>query len=146
MRLTLQTDYSLRVLMYLSLNNKRLTTIKEISDCHDISRNHLMKVVYQLSLLGYIDTIRGKGGGMRLGKQPEAINIGQLVRDIEPDMNIVSCLSDSDICRLEPGCNLKGVLSEALAAFLAILDKYSLADITANRGNLLELLDLPISA
>lgn len=140
MRLTLQTDYSLRVLMYLGVTRDKLVTIKEISECYGISKNHLMKVVHQLSLLGYLDTTRGKNGGMRLKLEPEAVSLGALVRKIEPDMSIVECFMERSCCRVEPGCRLSGIMSEALSAFLAVLDKYTLADLLANPRGLASLL------
>lgn len=126
--------------MYLGVSEHRLVTIKEISECYDISKNHLMKVVHQMSQLGYIHTVRGKKGGIRLGLEPEAIGIGVLVRKIEPDMSIVECFMEKGCCRVEPGCRLSGILSEALSAFLAVLDKYTLADLLANPKGLSSLL------
>lgn len=93
-----------------------------------------------MSQLGYIHTVRGKNGGMKLGLEPEAIGIGALVRKVEPDMSIVECFMDNGCCRVEPGCRLSGVLSEALSAFLAVLDKYTLADLLANPKGLSSLL------
>lgn len=143
MRLTLQTDYSLRVLMYLGVTGDRLVTIKEISEKYDISKNHLMKVVHQLSQHGYLETVRGKNGGMKLGLEPAEIGVGALVRKTEPDLAVAQCFMEKGGCRLEPGCRLSGVLGEALAAFLAVLDKYSLADLLINPSSLSGLLDLP---
>lgn len=142
MRLTLQTDYSLRVLMYLSVSRDRLATIKEISECYGISKNHLMKVVYQLGLHGYVETIRGKGGGLRLGREPDSFTIGDLVRATEPDMALVGCFAEGKDCRVEPGCKLKGVMADALTAFLAVLDEYTLADIVSNPKGISQLLGL----
>ncbi|MBL4788502.1 MAG: Rrf2 family transcriptional regulator [Kordiimonadaceae bacterium] len=147
MRLTLQTDYSLRVLMLLGVTGERLVTIKEISETYDISKNHLMKVVHHLSGLGYLDTVRGKNGGMRLGREPSEVRIGALVRQTEPDMALVQCFPGGTKggCRLEAGCQLNGVLSEALAAFLAVLDKYTLADLLAQPALLAGLLGVPVA-
>lgn len=125
----MQTDYTLRVLMFLGVTGDRLVTIKEIAETYDISKNHLMKIVHQLSLQGYIETTRGKNGGMRLKKEPQQINIGKLVRKTEPDMSIVECFMNQGTCRLEGGCELTGVMAEALGAFLSVLDKYTLADL-----------------
>ncbi|PCI62706.1 MAG: Rrf2 family transcriptional regulator [Kordiimonadales bacterium] len=147
MRLTLQTDYSLRVLMLLGVTGDRLVTIKEISETYDISKNHLMKVVHHLSVLGYLDTVRGKNGGMRLGREPSEVGIGALVRQTEPDMALVQCFPGGTKggCRLETGCQLNGVLGEALAAFLAVLDKYTLADLLAQPALLSGLLGVSVA-
>ena len=91
MRLTVYTDYALRVLMYLALKEDRLATIAEIAESYDISRNHLMKVAHQLGVAGYVETVRGRGGGLRLAKPIAAIGLGEVVRYTEPDMAIVSC-------------------------------------------------------
>ena len=142
MRLTLQTDYTLRVLMFLGVNRDRLSTIQEISDSYGISKNHLMKVVHQLSKLDYIDTVRGKNGGMRLKLDPKAINLGILVRKTEPDLEIVECFSTGAKCKLKSCCSLTGIMSEALNAFLTTLEKYTLADLLKSNG-LSSLLMLP---
>lgn len=129
MHITRYTDYSLRVLIYLSLQKDQLVTIQEISDSYQISKNHLMKVVHQLNKKGYIETIRGKNGGMRLLMAPGDINIGVFVRETEQDLELVECFSPGSQCAITPVCGLKGIFSEALQAFLATLDKYTLADI-----------------
>ncbi|OEY65514.1 RrF2 family transcriptional regulator [Marinobacter sp. X15-166B] len=129
MHITRYTDYSLRVLMYLAVQGDGLTTIQQIADGYQISRNHLMKVVHQLNLQGYIETVRGKHGGMRLRMAPAEINVGALVRQTEQDFNLVECFADGQRCKITPVCGLKGVLAEALQAFLETLDRYTLADI-----------------
>jgi Rrf2 family transcriptional regulator, nitric oxide-sensitive transcriptional repressor len=129
MRLTRYTDYALRVLLYLGTHPDKLSTISEIADYHNISRNHLMKVVHQLGALGYIDTLRGKGGGIRLAHKPEEIGLGDVVRHTEETLEIVECFNpDNSNCVLLPGCRLKTALNEALDSFLAKLDLYTLAD------------------
>ena len=129
MRLTSFTDYSLRTLLYLSANRDRLVTIQDIADLHVISKNHLMKVVYQLGQSGLVETVRGRNGGLRLGKEPKDINIGALVRATETDFFMAECFdSASDTCPLTPNCKLKHALSEATKAFLAVLDQQTLAD------------------
>lgn len=133
MHITRYTDYSLRVLIYLAVQEERLATIKEISDSYDISKNHLMKVVHQLTLKGYVDSVRGKNGGLRLHGRPEDINVGVLVRETEQDLNLVECFSEHNQCRITPVCELKHVLAEALQAFLATLDRYTLADLVPPR-------------
>lgn len=133
MRLTNYSDYSIRVLIYLATQNKEtLTNIKEISEIYHISKNHLMKIVYNLGKMGYIETIRGRNGGFRLAKDPADINIGELVRQTEEDFHIVECMKDHDTCVISPICSLKFILNDALEAFIKVLDQYTLADITQN--------------
>ncbi|WP_339806817.1 Rrf2 family transcriptional regulator [uncultured Marinobacter sp.] len=129
MHITRYTDYSLRVLIYLSVRQDRLTTIQEIAESYDISRNHLMKVVHQLNRKGYIETVRGKSGGMRLHRHPNTINIGVLIRETEQDLTLVECQSPNGKCVITPVCGLKSVFTEALEAFLKTLDNYTLDDI-----------------
>lgn len=136
MRLTAYTDYALRVLIRLALQPDRLTTIADIAKGYDISENHLMKVVHQLGVAGLIDTVRGRNGGLRLRKPPAAIGVGQVVRLMEPDMDIVPCFNDSSGCVIEPACLLKGALAEARDAFLAALNRYTLADLVKPRRRL----------
>jgi Rrf2 family nitric oxide-sensitive transcriptional repressor len=144
MHITRYTDYSLRVLIYLAAEGDRLTTIQEIADSYDISRNHLMKVVHQLNKKGYIETIRGKKGGMRLHMAPADINIGVLVRETEQDLSIVECFSERNACKISPICGLKGMFGEAIGAFLKTLDQYTLADVIpqAHRTQFLRLLQI----
>ncbi|MGO1693824.1 MAG: RrF2 family transcriptional regulator [Marinobacter sp.] len=144
MHITRYTDYSLRVLMYLALQGDRLATIQEIADSYEISKNHLMKVVHQLNKKGYIETVRGKKGGMRLHMTPDEINIGILVRETEHDLSIVECHSSKNACKITPVCGLKSVFGEALQAFLAVLDKYTLKDIMKDqhKPQLLRLLQI----
>lgn len=141
MRLSLYTDYSLRVLMYLGVRNDRLVTIGEIAECYAISRNHVMKVVYELGRLGHVQTVRGKHGGIRLGRPPEEINIGGLVRQSENDLALAECFGARNACRLTPVCVLKGVLGEALEAFLDVLDHYTLADLIVSEQAIRAVLD-----
>lgn len=133
MHITRYTDYSLRVLIYLAVQQDRLSTIQEIADSYQISRNHLMKVVHQLNKKGYIETVRGKNGGMRLHREPNTINIGVLVRETEQDMNLVDCFASGGNCKISPVCGLKGALAHALQAFLDTLDGYTLEDILPDR-------------
>jgi len=144
MHITRYTDYSLRVLIYLAAQGDRLATIQEIADSYDISKNHLMKVVHQLNKKGYIETIRGKKGGMRLHMTPSDINIGILVRETEQDLSIVECFTSKNACKITPVCGLKSMFGEALNAFLEVLDKYTLADIIQgqHRPQLLRLLQI----
>ncbi len=104
--------------------------IQEIADAYDISKNHLMKVAYDLGRHGFLETVRGRGGGLRLARPPERIKLGDVVRRMEDDFALVECFEpDSDNCRITRTCRLKGVLGEALKAWLAVLDKYTLADL-----------------
>lgn len=136
MRLTGYTDYALRVLIRLALQPERLTTIANIAKDYGISENHLMKVVHQLGVAGVIDTVRGRKGGLRLRKSPAAISVGQVVRLMEPDMDIVPCFNDANACVIESACLLRGALAEARDAFLETLDRYTLADLVKPRRRL----------
>jgi Rrf2 family nitric oxide-sensitive transcriptional repressor len=141
MRLTTFTDYCLRVLMYVAVRDSAAVTIDEIAESYGISRNHLMKVVFRLGQLGYLSTVRGRGGGMRLARSPGEINLGLLIRQTEEGLALVECFREGDVsCAIAPGCRLKGVLGEALDAFLAVLDGYTLADLLAPRRRLAKLL------
>jgi len=143
MRLTTFSDYTLRVLIYLGTNPDRIATIGEVAAAYGISENHLMKVVHALSLRGYIETVRGKGGGMRLKLAPEAINVGEVIRGSEDDPRLVECFDkNTSDCRIEPACLLKGILGRALEAFFAVLDRYTLLDLMAPRPKLVKLLAL----
>ncbi len=130
MQLTHFTDYSLRVLVFLGAHPERLCTISEIAESYGISENHLMKVVNRLSARGYIETVRGKGGGMRLARAPRLIHIGGVVRDMEERFDIVECFNEEhQDCPLLPACTLKSILSEASRSFLAALDRHNLQDV-----------------
>ncbi|MGG3573599.1 Rrf2 family transcriptional regulator [Bacillus gobiensis] len=143
MRLTNYTDYSLRVLIYLSLQNgEKLSNIKEIADSYHISKNHLMKVTHELGKLGYIETIRGRNGGVKLAKHPREINIGEVVSKTEEDFHLVECFNkETSLCALTPSCKLRLALAEALQAFIDVLKKYTLEDLVHNRDDLRKLLD-----
>jgi len=128
-KLTLYTDYSLRVLLYLARKPDELGTITEISDFFKISRNHLVKVVHNLGMLGYITTVRGKNGGIKLSRSPDKISISNVVMDTEPDMDILECFNpETDQCVISNSCHLKSVLHDAKASFMNILGQYTLAD------------------
>jgi Rrf2 family transcriptional regulator, nitric oxide-sensitive transcriptional repressor len=129
MRLTVHTDYALRTLVYLGLHGERLGSIRAIAQAYDISENHLTKVVHRLGRGGFIATVRGRGGGIRLARPPAAIRIGDVVRRTEEDMALVECLGPANACRITPNCRLRGAVDEALRAFLAVLDGYTLADL-----------------
>lgn len=141
MRLTTYTDYALRLLMYVALKNDGLATISEVAAAYGISKNHLMKVAYQLGLAGYVETVRGRSGGLRLAKPTKAIGLGDVVRDTEQDMALVPCFDPADkTCVIGPCCTLRSALGEASAAFLDVLDNYSLADLVKPRARLARLL------
>jgi Rrf2 family nitric oxide-sensitive transcriptional repressor len=142
MKLNLQTDYALRVLIYVGTNAETLSTIQEIAEAFSISNAHLMKVVHRLGKEGYLDTVRGKNGGMRLNRRPEAIRVGDVVRSIEEDLAIVGCLGQEAFCQIQGPCVLRRALREATNAFLAVLDKYTLADLLTPQNALTRLLDM----
>lgn len=138
MKLTNYTDFSLRVLLYLALKTENeLSTIKEIAESYQISKNHLMKIIHELGQLGYIETIRGRNGGIRLAKQPKDINIGEVVSKTEEDFHIVNCFNEeSSYCVITPSCKLKHVLNEALQGFMNVLKEYTLEDLVTNKDEL----------
>ncbi|HET9463320.1 MAG TPA: Rrf2 family transcriptional regulator [Thiobacillus sp.] len=130
MQLTRFTDFSLRVLIHLGSDPDTQATVAALAAEHGISRHHLTHVVHQLGVKGYIETTRGKGGGFRLARRPELILIGDVVRDMETGFELAECFRPGDSgCRLMPACALKPVLAEAGRAFLASLDRYTLADL-----------------
>lgn len=129
MNITLFTDYSLRTLIYLAIQEQELSTIKQIADSYNISKNHLMKVVQTLNSQGYIKAIRGKNGGIKLNQKPQQINIGEIVRLLEQDSKLVECFGDDNQCIITPACQLKNILSEAMEAFFKALDRYTLSDL-----------------
>ncbi len=133
--------------MYLAIQPERETLfrIAEITEVFDLSPNHVSKIVHHLGKLGYLQTIRGKSGGFRLGMAPEKINVGELVRALENSLAPIDC--SKPYCRLTPACQLKGVLAQAVNAYLAVLDRYTLADIVSNQQELRALLpdlDIPV--
>ncbi len=133
MQLSLFTDYSLRVLIFLGAHPDRLCTISETAAAYRISANHLMKVVNRLSSAGYIETVRGKGGGMRLSRAPKMINIGDVVRHMEDNFHIVECFNaKKQDCPLLPACTLRSVLADAHRNFMATLDRHTLQDVLGN--------------
>ena len=125
MRLTRYSDYAVRVMLYLAAHTDRLCSIGEIARTYDISQNHLMKVVSDLASTGYIQSLRGRGGGIRLARPAGEIRIGAMIRHTEGDVDLVGCKQ----CRLVGACRLPDPLDEALEAFFAVLDRYSLADV-----------------
>ena len=141
MHLTTFTDYSLRVMMYLGARDNRIATIGDIAAAYGVSKNHLMKVVHFLGQQGYLETQRGKSGGLRLAHAPEDINLGRLVRVTESNTILLECFEPaSSQCRIEPVCALRDILGRSLQAFFAVLDEYTLADVLRNRKQLADLL------
>ena len=134
MRLTTMTDYSMRLLMYLGEHPDRLCTINEIAQAYGISQPHLMKVTNRLSRTGWIETIRGKNGGMRLAHKPADIPVGAVVRDTENDLALVECMGEKQQCTLIGRCTLPRILSGALNKFMEHLDEFTLADLLAPAG------------
>ena len=142
MQLTRHTDFSLRVLIYLSLNkNEELVTINEISEHFDILKNNLTKVVNHLSQKGFIDTIRGKNGGLRLAKRPNKIKLGDVIESMEMNLDIVDC--SKPICPLNNNCELKNILNEAKLSFFKTLNNYTLADLNRKPEMIKNLLHYP---
>lgn len=129
MRLTTLTDYAMRLLMYVGARPDRLCTIAEIAQAYGISEPHLMKVTHKLAQSGWIETVRGKNGGMRLAKTPGDIVLGAVVRDTENDLKLVECFDTDCACTLSGACGLTPILHGALQQFLRHLDGYTLADI-----------------
>jgi Rrf2 family transcriptional regulator, nitric oxide-sensitive transcriptional repressor len=144
MRLTVHTDYSLRLLIYLAAKRDARATVDEVAVAYGISRDHVAKVAHRLGLDGHVATVRGRGGGLRLARPPEEINIGALVRQVEPDIALVPCMAPVNApCRIGRCCVLRRAMQEALDAFLDTLDGYSLADFVRPRAALTEALGLP---
>ena len=140
MRLTSFTDYTLRVLIYLGAHQRegRLATIGDIAAAYGISENHLMKIVSHLARQGYVETTRGKGGGMRLARAPGEINIGDVVRGAEEDLMLVECFRRGNPeCPIAPACALQGILGRALSAFFEVLDGKTLADLLVPQAQLI---------
>ena len=141
MKLTLYTDYAMRVLLYLAARPDRLCSIAEIARAYGISQNHLMKVVNDLAKVGYVASLRGRSGGIRLGLPADRINVGAVVRHTEEGFELADCGG----CVIAPACGLTGVLAEALGAFMAVLDTYTLADLMIRPIELDLIFGLPIT-
>jgi Rrf2 family nitric oxide-sensitive transcriptional repressor len=142
MRLAFSTDYALRLLMLVGLEPDRLVTVDEVADRFGISKNHLMKVAYELGRAKYLITIRGRKGGLRLGKAPDQIVVGQVIRTMEPDFAIVECETPRGSCRIAPCCALRSALREAVHAFLDKLDQYTLEDLLKPKSSLRRVLEI----
>jgi Rrf2 family protein len=147
MRLTLHTDYALRMLIYVATRPDGVCTVQDVADAYGLSRNHLLKVAQTLRDLGLVETTRGRAGGIRLSRPPEEISVGGLVRATEKEISLTECMqAEGRPCAISPACRLRGMLAEALGAFLTVLDKYTLADIVHNRATLGPLLGIGIAA
>jgi Rrf2 family nitric oxide-sensitive transcriptional repressor len=133
MRLARMTDYAIRMLMYVAQHPDRLCTIAEVAEVYEISQNHLMKITNQLALGGWLETVRGKGGGIRLAKPASQILLGDVVRTMEPDFFIVECFATGHSCMLHGSCKLTSVVDGALRSFLEYLDEHTLADVLPAR-------------
>lgn len=145
MQLTRYTDYAFRMLIYLSLQTEdKRVKISEIAEHFDIPHNHLIKIAHHLGQIGYIEASRGRGGGVSLGIPPEEIVVGDIVRQMESQLDPVNC--ESPLCPIMPQCKLRGVLGKARNAFLEVLDQYTLADLRQRPTQLKELLDVSSSA
>jgi Rrf2 family transcriptional regulator, nitric oxide-sensitive transcriptional repressor len=143
MRLTVYTDYALRLLMYLAVKNDGLATIADVAESYGISKNHLTKVAYQLGVSGYVETVRGRRGGLRLAKPAETIGLGEVVRHTEPDMALLPCFKPVDApCPIWRCCVLRGALEKARLAFVEVLDGYTLGDLVKPRAPLRALLSI----
>lgn len=140
MQLSTFTDYSMRVMIYLGLKHGELVTISEIAKAYRISENHLMKVVHHLAQRGYVETLRGKGGGLRLAGDAANINLGELVRESEGGGGLLHCMDEESACCIQPACRLIGILQEAQDALFAVLGKYTLADLLQREAPLAQLL------
>ena len=130
MRLTRFSDYAVRVMLYLAAHTDRLCSIGEVAKAYEISQNHLMKVVSDLSGSGYVEALRGRHGGLRLARPASDINIGRLIRHTEGEIDLVGCAE----CKLNGACQLPDPLDQALAAFFAVLERYTLADVMGRDG------------
>lgn len=143
MNLTLQTDYAFRTLMFLAVKEPELGTIQEIAAHYQISRGHLMVIVNRLGNLGFLDTVRGRGGGIRLSRPAAQIRLGEVVLAMEPHFNLVECFNlESNQCLITAPCRLRNVLDKALAAWFAVLNEYTLADLTKRNSALTALLNI----
>lgn len=141
MRLTLHSDYAVRILMYAALKGDALSTVDEIVAHFEIPKGYATRVVHHLGRLGYLETIRGKSGGIRLARKPRQVNLGAVIRDMGEELDVIGCLQRDGFCRIEGCCVLRGALRDAMTAFLRTLDGYTLADLVRPRRKLIESLN-----
>jgi Rrf2 family nitric oxide-sensitive transcriptional repressor len=141
MNLTVQSDYAFRTLMFLAVRDPKSSTIQEISEHYGISRGHLMVLVHRLGNLGFLENTRGRGGGIKLARPGCEIRLDEIVRATEPGFDFVECYrGDSNRCLITTPCRLRGVLDEAMDAWIGVLSKYSLADLVEGNPPLVRLL------
>lgn len=141
MQLTQFTDYALRALIYVALKDGETSTVNEIAESYDISKNHLVKIIHKLGQLGILNTTRGNQGGIQLNREPNEINVGELVQLIEPNFFIVECFDKQNgRCAISSVCTLKTILCQAKNSFIATLNQYTLADLIKNSAELKKLL------
>lgn len=143
MQLTTFSDYSMRVMMYLGLQHGQLATISDIARAYAISENHLTKVVHNLALRGYVETVRGKGGGLRMVRDPSTVNVGEMIWASEGETGLLPCLNSENECCIQTSCKLMGILREAQTALFEVLDKYTLADLLLEEAPLAHILMHP---
>jgi len=136
MKLTFHADYAIRVLLYLRVAPERRGTVSKIAKAHNVSRHHLDKVVQRMVGAGFVRTVRGRGGGVRLERDPSSITVGAVIRAMEDDLAIVECLGHARFCRVAGVCGGRNVFAEALEAYFAVLDRATLEDIASNQGGL----------
>ena len=143
MKLTQFSDYALRTLLYLGVHGDRPVPLGEIAEAYGISYHHLVKVGGMLGELGLVDSVRGRSGGYALARELGSINLGWLIRRTEPDFDLVECFDRAnDTCPITPACRLKGALAEAKDGFLAVLDRYTLADFAGTPEQRMKLVQL----
>ena len=139
MKLTSYTNYAMRSLQLAALKAPELVRIDEVAQIHNLSRPHITKIVHELGKAGYLETVRGRSGGFRLARPPEDIIVGEVVRITEGPLDVVECFNpEKNTCPLMGICVLSKKMQEATAAFMAVLDDLTIADIAANRGQLME--------
>lgn len=144
MKLTVQSDYALRTLMYVAAVSPRRAKIREIASAYGISRAHLMVLVHRLGEAGFLENERGRGGGIRLARPASRIGVGEVLRAVEPAFELAECFdAKANRCRITAGCRLKRVFDEALGAFFHVLDRYTVADLTRRRRQLIAMLEAP---
>lgn len=145
MRLTQHSNYALRMLQFCALRQGALTRIDDIAVAHGISRHHLVKIAHELASYGFLETVRGRGGGVRLGKPPEDINVGEVVRLTEAPLELVECFApETNSCPLIGACRFASQLAKAQEAFFEVLEEITVADISANAAVLAKRLSLTL--
>ena len=147
MKLTQYSNYALRSLQFAALRRPALCRVDEVAAAHGISRAHIVKVVHEMGQAGFLETVRGRGGGFRLARRPEEITVGEVLRVTEGPFELVECFNPAtNSCPLIGICRLSRAIGEAMAAFIAVLDRVTIADIAANRGSLLKRLEAATAA